>query len=107
MCALTNSGKSASFVQSPVSVIQEQIIQDNSTQLSQEERELLKAGYDIYHISAHRETQVLVIDTGNQKIVENEGVITLNTIPSDLEELKIILSESELSDATVTQLMLN
>lgn len=107
MCGLTNSGKSASFVQSPSSLVQKQIHHEEIIQISQEERELLKAGYDIYHISAHRETQVLVVDTGNNNIVENEGDITLNQIPCNLDELKIILSTSELSDATVTQLTLN
>jgi hypothetical protein len=106
MCSI-NSEKSSSFVQPPASLLANTVVESLVPNISQEDREMLKAGYDIYHILSHRETLVLIIDTGEKQIVENEGNITLKFIPNNLEDLKSILSNSELSDATVTQLLLH
>ena len=89
--------KNTSFVQPPSSLLPNSVVQSLVPNISQEDREMLKAGYHIYHILLHRETLVLIIDTGKKQIVENEGNITL----------KCILSNSELSDVTVTQLLLH
>jgi hypothetical protein len=103
----TNNEKSGFFVQSPSSIVASDSSEVVMPQLSQEDRELLKAGYDIYHISAHRQTYTLIINPANKEIIENEGDITLKSFPNNLEELNVILSKSELSDATVKQLLLN
>ena len=103
----TNNEKSGFFVQSPSSLVASDSSEVIVSQLAQEDRELLKAGYDIYHISADRQTYILIIHPANKEILENEGDITLKSFPSNLEELNIILSKSELSDATVKQLLLN
>lgn len=107
MCSSINSEKSSSFVQPPASMLINTVTESQMPNISQENREMLKAGYDIYHISAHRETHVLIIDTASKEIVENEANITLKYLPNNLKELKELLSDSEVSDATITQLLLN
>jgi hypothetical protein len=105
MCVNNNSEKNVFFAKSPTNlVVSKSSVNITKYNISQEERELLMAGYKIYHISAHRDTTILVVDNDKNEIYDISGEFKPSRIPKNLDDLITLVANSEMSDASVIEI---
>ena len=107
MCDNNISEKGSFFTKTPTNITEDitkkQVMKQH---ISQEARELLIAGYDIYHISAHRDTTILVVDPEKNEIFDRSGEFQISDAPKDLNDLIRMVEKSEMSDASVIQIQI-